>query len=203
MDVITVFSFLNAARTMVGSATHLNPDCLYLHEFGSQEDIFTKDEKISEYTSFFSKMAIKYVADFYISDFQFTLMAMVKADRSLSCEDPLDILLPYQRSDFEDSKEVKAPKNNKKKSRSPSPVCIVSDTSSSPNNAIKVYILKCQWGCLDMAPRNRSYGYDKLRYCNDIHKARPPTWDGKNDGEASVEFPNDMLIPDSDDILIP
>ncbi|KAI7729396.1 hypothetical protein M8C21_024333 [Ambrosia artemisiifolia] len=27
-----------------------NPDCLYLHEFGSQEDSFTKDETISEYT---------------------------------------------------------------------------------------------------------------------------------------------------------
>ncbi|KAI3507833.1 hypothetical protein L1887_22828 [Cichorium endivia] len=27
-----------------------NPDCLYLHEFGSQEDSFTKDEIISEYT---------------------------------------------------------------------------------------------------------------------------------------------------------
>nr|XP_043635512.1 uncharacterized protein LOC122606720 [Erigeron canadensis]XP_043635513.1 uncharacterized protein LOC122606720 [Erigeron canadensis] len=27
-----------------------NPDCLYLHEFGSQEDSFTKDEGISEYT---------------------------------------------------------------------------------------------------------------------------------------------------------
>ncbi|PWA55500.1 Nucleotide-binding, alpha-beta plait [Artemisia annua] len=27
-----------------------NPDFLYLHEFGSQEDSFTKDEIISEYT---------------------------------------------------------------------------------------------------------------------------------------------------------
>ncbi|KAI7725016.1 hypothetical protein M8C21_033597 [Ambrosia artemisiifolia] len=29
-----------------------NPDCLYLHEFGSQEDSFTKDEIISEYTRY-------------------------------------------------------------------------------------------------------------------------------------------------------
>ncbi|KAI3507757.1 hypothetical protein L1887_22751 [Cichorium endivia] len=27
-----------------------SPNCLYLHEFGSQEDNFTKDEIISEYT---------------------------------------------------------------------------------------------------------------------------------------------------------
>ena len=27
-----------------------NPDCLYLHEVGSQEDSFTKDEIISAYT---------------------------------------------------------------------------------------------------------------------------------------------------------
>ncbi|KAI3824257.1 hypothetical protein L1987_05708 [Smallanthus sonchifolius] len=27
-----------------------NPDCLYLHEFGSQEDSFTNYEIISEYT---------------------------------------------------------------------------------------------------------------------------------------------------------
>ncbi|KAM0002151.1 putative CCR4-NOT transcription complex subunit 4 [Helianthus debilis subsp. tardiflorus] len=27
-----------------------NPDCLYLHEFGSQEDSFTKDEIIYDYT---------------------------------------------------------------------------------------------------------------------------------------------------------
>ncbi|KAI3503717.1 hypothetical protein L1887_32166 [Cichorium endivia] len=29
-----------------------SPNCLYLHEFGSQEDNFTKDEIISEYTRF-------------------------------------------------------------------------------------------------------------------------------------------------------
>lgn len=29
-----------------------NPDCLYLHEIGSQEDSFTKDEIISAYTRF-------------------------------------------------------------------------------------------------------------------------------------------------------
>ncbi|KAJ6822780.1 uncharacterized protein M6B38_387325 [Iris pallida] len=27
-----------------------NPDCLYLHDIGSQEDNFTKDENISAYT---------------------------------------------------------------------------------------------------------------------------------------------------------
>lgn len=29
-----------------------NPDCLYLHEIGSQEDSFTKDEIVSEYTRY-------------------------------------------------------------------------------------------------------------------------------------------------------
>lgn len=29
-----------------------NPDCLYLHEIGSQEDSFTKDEVISAYTRY-------------------------------------------------------------------------------------------------------------------------------------------------------
>ncbi|KAF9593337.1 hypothetical protein IFM89_021741 [Coptis chinensis] len=29
-----------------------NPDCLYLHEFGSQDDSFTKDETISDYTRY-------------------------------------------------------------------------------------------------------------------------------------------------------
>lgn len=30
-----------------------NPDCLYLHDIGSQEDSFTKDEIISAYTRYF------------------------------------------------------------------------------------------------------------------------------------------------------
>lgn len=30
-----------------------NPDCLYLHEIGSQEDSFTKDEIVSAYTRYF------------------------------------------------------------------------------------------------------------------------------------------------------
>ncbi|XP_035842719.1 putative general negative regulator of transcription C16C9.04c, partial [Helianthus annuus] len=34
------------------SMPYTNPDCLYLHEFGSQEDSFTKDEIISEYTRY-------------------------------------------------------------------------------------------------------------------------------------------------------
>ncbi|KAL2974843.1 hypothetical protein AAZX31_14G125400 [Glycine max] len=33
-----------------------NPDCLYLHEIGSQEDSFTKDEIISAYTRYFSNL---------------------------------------------------------------------------------------------------------------------------------------------------
>ncbi|KAG4395926.1 hypothetical protein GLYMA_19G074150v4 [Glycine max] len=33
-----------------------NPDCLYLHEIGSQEDSFTKDEIISAYTRHFSNL---------------------------------------------------------------------------------------------------------------------------------------------------
>ncbi|KAG4940682.1 hypothetical protein GYH30_044473 [Glycine max] len=33
-----------------------NPDCLYLHEIGSQEDSFTKYEIISVYTRYFSNL---------------------------------------------------------------------------------------------------------------------------------------------------
>nr|GEU95415.1 SKP1-like protein 21 isoform X2 [Tanacetum cinerariifolium] len=55
----------------------------------------------------------------------------------------VDDLLSFINGENGDSKEVKAPKNKKKKSRrkdqqkNAPPVCTVSDTASSPNNAIK------------------------------------------------------------------
>lgn len=39
-----------------------NPDCLYLHEIGSQEDSFTKDEIISAYTRYICFL-VDYVSD--------------------------------------------------------------------------------------------------------------------------------------------
>ncbi|URE41549.1 RNA recognition [Musa troglodytarum] len=40
-------------RAWLRNMTCSNPDCLYLHDIGSQEDSFTKDEIISAYTRYF------------------------------------------------------------------------------------------------------------------------------------------------------
>lgn len=46
-----------------------NPDCLYLHEVGSQEDSFTKDEIISAYTRCGNHFAFKIAVVLLVLDF--------------------------------------------------------------------------------------------------------------------------------------
>ncbi|XP_074589627.1 uncharacterized protein LOC141845472, partial [Curcuma longa] len=44
------FGTTKYCRAWLRNLTCSNPDCLYLHDIGSQEDSFTKDETISAYT---------------------------------------------------------------------------------------------------------------------------------------------------------
>ena len=44
-----------------------NPDCLYLHEIGSQEDSFPKDEMVSAYTRYFMSDFLQFFSLNFIS----------------------------------------------------------------------------------------------------------------------------------------
>lgn len=50
MNVSLILDATYEADFSAGLQPCTNPDCLYLHEIGSQEDSFTKDEIISAYT---------------------------------------------------------------------------------------------------------------------------------------------------------
>ena len=48
-----------------------NPDCLYLHEVGPQEDSFSKDEIISAYTRYMNDFVLWY---FFLGDLKYYLL---------------------------------------------------------------------------------------------------------------------------------